>query len=1266
MIGDDTTMRTTKHYLFAAAAALSAAAFLAACSNAGSSTAGAPDEEPPPGSVWDRRDGGMTPEIKATIARSAAEEADKSRGCVVCHTGIERHHPSETVKIGCTDCHGGDATAADKDKAHVLPENPALLGKSVTPPETDAEWVRERFDYVRFSNPGDLRVAEATCGPCHPKETYNSRKSMMATGAMLWGAALYNNGSFPLKRPHFGEAYDADGKPVRLQTVPAPTDEEITKKGVLAYIDPLPRYNVSQMGNILRVFERGTKRPLELANPERDEEPGLPARRLSHRGGGTLLRTDPVFLGLQKTRLLDPILWMPGSNDHPGDYRHSGCTACHYVYANDRDPLHSGPWAKFGNRGLSQTKDPTIPKDEPGHPITHTMTRAIPSSQCMVCHIHPGTNMLMTYYGDLWYDNETDAAQLYHGREDITHEERDAMQKRNPEAASQRGKWQDYEFLTEISKQNSQFQNVQFEDYHGHGWLYRKVWKKDRKGNLLDAHGNIVSFDDPKKFDKAVHMMDIHAERGMHCVDCHFTQDVHGTGKLTGEPRAATEIMCVDCHGSSTKRANLQTSGIPGGHNLLDSTVPGTGGGTTKRFFERRGVIYQRSQLNPQKVWIVPQVADSLNPEYAGQSYPELEPVEGDAAKTKRTTPIYNAKARWAKTVQKDAQTWGDADAKAQLAHSDDRLTCQSCHTSWTTSCYGCHLPMQANFQKDIRHFEGGTSRNWTNYNYQSMRDETYMLGIDGTITGNKVSPVRPACPIIVGSQNQNREWLYSQQQTISAEGYSGQAFSPYVPHTVRTTETKQCTDCHLSDKNDNNAIMAQLLLHGTNFSNFMGRICYVGCGDDGFYGVAVTEREEPQAVIGSTLHRDAFPERFDAFVKGGRKLHEAYHHHGHDTKSLQLRGEYLYAAEGHGGMYVYDVANIDNKGVSERMTTSLNSPLGQRFYIESKHATCIASPTTLGVDPTRPRRPENEEQPIHLLYAFLYVTDREEGLIMVLAATLLDGDPTNNFLDRTVVFNPDGVLDGAETIQIAGNYAYVGAKAGLVILDLSHISLEDMKPRVVKVIPQLQGITSVAVQFRYAFVTDDKGLAVVDITDPKNAAVVPNARVPFEKAHDVYVARTYAYVSAGAQGLGIVDVENPEQPKLDQFFTADGAMNDTRMTRIAITNTSLFAYVADGVNGLRVVQLTSPETVPQFAGFSPRPKPMLVATYPTPKPAIALSKPLDRDRGVDEGGNQLTVFGRIGSRPFNLEEQRRMYIKDGKLFKVSDEPKRPALDAKK
>ena len=115
------------------------------------------------------------------------------------------------------------------------------------------------------------------------------------------------------KNAHFGESYDANGEPQRLRTFPPPTAEETRTKGVLPYLDPLQRWEISQPGNVLRVFERGGEKKPELGNPSPKEESGDPDLKLSDRGFGTELRTDPVFLGLQKTRLLDPLLSFPGN-----------------------------------------------------------------------------------------------------------------------------------------------------------------------------------------------------------------------------------------------------------------------------------------------------------------------------------------------------------------------------------------------------------------------------------------------------------------------------------------------------------------------------------------------------------------------------------------------------------------------------------------------------------------------------------------------------------------------------------------------------------------------------------------------------------------------------------------------------------------------------------------------------------------------------------------------------------------------------------------
>ncbi len=84
---------------------------------------------------------------------------------------------------------------------------------SANPVRPAAATLQESLAFVRFVNPGDLRVVSETCVPCHTKEVNLVRRSMMAHGAMLWGAALYNNGSVPFKGPRFGEFYTSGGEP---------------------------------------------------------------------------------------------------------------------------------------------------------------------------------------------------------------------------------------------------------------------------------------------------------------------------------------------------------------------------------------------------------------------------------------------------------------------------------------------------------------------------------------------------------------------------------------------------------------------------------------------------------------------------------------------------------------------------------------------------------------------------------------------------------------------------------------------------------------------------------------------------------------------------------------------------------------------------------------------------------------------------------------------------------------------------------------------
>jgi hypothetical protein len=1267
-------------------------------------------------------------------AAATPEAPPPVEGCLKCHNNIEPMHRynntgtvfekldsgKDAVGLTCTACHGGNPVATTQKDAHVQPKYPKEWGckngecSSANPERSNTLIAKESREFVRFVNPGDFRVIQQSCGECHAAQNGDSPRSMHAHGAMLWGAALYNNGSFHLKDSRFGESYNEDGQPQALFQSPKPTREQQAKKGFLESLHPLPRWEISQPGNILRVFERGGKRRLEVGLPDKEEEGGKPDKGLSPRGLGTNNRTDPVFLGIQKTRLLDPTLNFLGTNDQPGDYRSAGCTACHVVYANDTSKTAAAQFASAGNQGFSQSADTSIPRNQPGHPIKHQFTSQIPTTQCMTCHMHPGTNMVATYLGRMWWDNETDGKFMYPQDKQINPSQSEEIRKldKNPEGSSVRGLWSDSIFLQKTGSEdfNKQLKNVQFADSHGHGWIYKNVYKKDRKGNLLDKDDNVVTADDPEKFRKAVHLQDIHLEKGMHCVDCHFRQDSHGTGILYNEPRAAVEVGCVDCHGNSKEKANALTSGPAAmpitnraeitlrerakkpliGRDLTRLQFRATDGrrisvlqvlataaqASAKKCTDEKGEpivfkagdIAQNSIVEPGKCWKVTQTVDTITP----------------------GNPDYSEKSSYAKTMQRDAKTWGDLKATEEmLAHRESSMTCYACHTSWVTSCFGCHLSMEANRKTPNRHNEGGDSRNFTSYNFQVLRDDIFMLGKDGTVTGHQVAPVRSSSAVLVSSRNQNREWIYHQQQTLSAEGFSGQAFNTHVPHTVRGKETQGCSDCHMSNNKDNNAWLAQVMLQGTNFVNFMGRYIYIAAAD-ALEAVAVTEHTEPQAVYGSNLHKLAYKNNYEKFVAGGSKLDEVYENKGRpEALQVQVRGEYAYVAAGKGGLRVYDIAQIDHKGFSERIVTAPVSPLGQKFYVDTQYATAVAAPSTLAVDPTRWRTvvkedgsyvqvpPEealrlnaeaaaagkpapavNEEGPIHPLYAYLYVADKFEGLILVNAATLLDGDPRNNFLSRALTFNPNGALTGASNITLAGNFAYVTTERELVIVDLS----TPLQPKVVTRIPFDQP-KGVAVQFLYAFVVDHSGLHVVDIKELQSKGVatrVAGADVPLEHAHSVYVARTYAYVANGEKGIAIIDVEKPESPRLDQTFDAGGTINDAHDIKVAMTNASVYGYVADGKNGLKVLQLTDPETMPTFSGFSPRPQPRQIASFKTKGEALHISKGLDRDRAADESGNQIAVFGRRGARPFGFEDVMRMLRTDsgrGDFFTVSDTP---------
>lgn len=1152
---------------------------------------------------------------------TSTREVDASAGCLTCHQGIDstNMHGKNVWQIGCADCHGGDPKvtwqgspmqrpypadyAQTMNRAHVLPEFPDEWSGSRNPERSYALLNREKLDFVRFVNPGDLRVAPQTCGitGCHQDITARVMTSMMTHSAMVPGSGTYNNGVLPYKNYVLGEFYMPNGESAIAKTTPAPTAEE-KARGVVETLLPVPRYNASQPGNIFRAAERGVP---------------------NTRGLGTEARVDFAHFVLHKTRLNDPYVWFLGTNDYGAEFRSSGCTACHVLYANSEDPKMSGHIAVHGYKGTTDAKnpDPTIPKGEPGHPIQHKFTTQIPTSQCMTCHNHQGSGAIDNYAGLMWWDGETDGKLLYHA---------DGTPKKGAE-------------LHDVHLEaNKDAKHTKFSSQHRSGWSFRKVYKVNVEGQMLDRQGNLIPWDDPDWESKAVHLADHHYEVGMHCIDCHTEQDVHGDGKLYGEMINPVEIYCTDCHGTIKDRTKLKTSNPAGGNDLQTANAPAgtkraqfrwvdaSGNEVVGRAPQKGDVLKQRSKLDPNLEWNVPQLVDVVDP----------------------TSSSYNPRARIAKTLQKGNDTFGDpSKTPDHYAHNNDKMTCYTCHTSWAISCAGCHLAGKTNRNRASSHFFGEKTLVDVGYYSQGLRSDCLMLGINGTVKGNKISPIRSASAPIATAENGNRAIVTNQQPTVASSGHSGHAFSPYIPHTVSGKNGQQCTSCHLSEADDNNASLATRFNLGVHASDFVGTYAHLAT-TSGVTAVRVTDGWEPQPVIGSDFQAMTMPTEHAAHEAAGRELTETHTHAGKATQFVQARGEYLFTADGPGGFRVLDIANIANKDVAQRIVSAPFSPLGHDAHVPTRDAAAVLLPTTVPMDPVRKVDPANQEQPVHPLFGYAYVLDRQEGLVVVDVNTFVDGDPNNNFIERAATFNPDGALTGAHGGLVVGKYLYVLVPNGLAIVDVD----APTKPRFVTTVTQgLAKPRGIDVQFRCAAITDAEGLKVFDITDLEKPVHVPQATIPLADARGVRLCRTYAYVAGGKEGLVIVDMRTFTAPKLVEKFTADGVIDDATAVTTGLTNASLFAYVADGKNGLRVVELWTPSRSHGTYGFSPKPTPRLVASKKTDGPAVSISTGMIRDRGVDESGNQIGVFGRIGARPLGKREREAFYLRNGKPYRVND-----------
>lgn len=183
-----------------------------------------------------------------------------------------------------------------------------------------------------------------------------------------------------------------------------------------------------------------------------------------------------------------------------------------------------------------------------------------------------------------------------------------------------------------------------------------------------------------------------------------------------------------------------------------------------------------------------------------------------------------------------------------------------------------------------------------------------------------------------------------------------------------------------------------------------------------------------------------------------------------------------------------------------------------------------------------------------------------------------------------TPIMVPDTSLDGAYSVAVSGNLAYVAAYDGnaLTIVDVTNPAVPIIVGTVTDV--ALTGATGVAVVGNFAYVTagGSNALTVVDVTNPAAPVVVGTVTdASLAGPNGVAVSGNLAYVAAGgANALTVVDVTNPAAPVVAGTVT-DASLNGAQ--NVAVFGT--FAYVtAATANALTVVDVTNP-AAPVVAG---------------------------------------------------------------------------------
>lgn len=887
--------------------------------------------------------------------------------------------------------------------------------------------------------------------------------------------------------------------------------------------------------------------------------------------------------------------------------RNSGCASCHMLYRADGH--NEEPFDKTVKQNGKQITTDTITgqreeRGEHGYPAIHQLTTKIPSDQCGICHVFT-TRVDVAFKGTFEVENNN-----FNFRWSTT---ADATKKNIP-----------LQFTNNKGTKINMFDNFTTTDRNGNvvkdasGYGSGEDVSEDLNNNgVLDPgedKNNNGMLDIPDRLQRsdaqdgrqmrilyggatgATRLMDIHLEKGMECIDCHFYQDLHGDGNIYTRNWDTIEIECEDCHGNAKKLGSLITSGPNGGNDLRQSMDEN---GTPFFEIQADGSRIQRSRVRDGLFWRIPQVKEAI----------------------KRGNPHFNREAFEAmgqKSLSNNKEF-----AHLSRSRKEGKLECYTCHNAATPQCFACHYSQdyfpkvvagetlkvdgtpRRNDQQQMEIWMGEKFVPFPNFFFFGIVRSPFVMGTNGNTEFNKVSPFRSIMElnVSVGGPNgdtlvENTSFTATTHDLVTGDRpRSGSTLNPYMPHTVRLKETKDCDSCHtLRDGNGNvtnNNILAGSYGLGTGRYHDIGDWVFAPLQGPTPSLLMMDIKKETAVIVDNAapnvkkLVNNVFPGfNVDNNADGTTKLRKVEFDATQDGASFTdprdtalirnytakdhvIRGaDLVFVADGAGGLKIVLATARDGAQIAktERAAEFADPNAAAENIRKNLGPTLIATvPTTnaLGVDVVSS----------DLSDEYVYVADGAAGIKVVRIHEIFTAGPQ-------IV----GQLDTpgtANKVRIEGNFLYVAdGAAGLTIVNVA----DRNHPQIVRTINTGGNALDVAVYGAFAFVANgNNGMAVVDISNELNAKLVTtfNPGGVINDARGLDYADNRMYLADGANGLRIIDITVPAQPQLLTTITngerngGNDPINDAESVAMAVVPFRTFAMVSDGKNGLRAVNVT-------------------------------------------------------------------------------------------